>query len=100
MSFLLHLQSQRQCFDMYVVHLKPVELETDSGRSRLHELEVIESDWVIPSLHLSSAGDEILTLNVTTNSTLRTNTFYNATLITTMDTMEVGNFQFCKCTVT
>ena len=81
---------------MYVVHLKPVELEPESGRPRLHDLEVIESDWIIPSFHLSSAGDEILTLNVTTNTTLRTNMFYNTTLITTMEMMEVGDFQFCK----
>ena len=81
---------------MYVVHLKPVELESESGRPRLHDLEVIESDWIIPSFHLSSAGDEILTLNVTTNTTLKTNMFYNTTLITTMEMMEVGDFQFCK----
>ena len=96
----MHPQSERQCFDVYVVHLEPVELERSNRGSRLHELEVTESDWIIPSLHLSSAGDGKLTLNVTTNSTLRTNMLYNTTLITAMGMTEVGSFQFCKCTIT
>ena len=50
------------------------------------------SNQIIPSV----SDDGKLTLNVTTNSTLSANTFYNATLITTMDMVEAGNFQFCK----
>ena len=78
-------QSQRQCFDVYVVHLESVEPE-----------RVIESDWIIPSLNISDVGGGKMTLNVTTNSTLSTNTFYNATLITAMDMTTAGNIQFCK----
>ena len=57
---------------------------------------MIESGQIIPDVSI----DGILTLNVTTNSTLSPNTFYNATLITAMDMDEAGSFQFCKCTVT
>ena len=89
------MQSQRRCFDVYVVHLESVELETGSGESSLHEL--IESEPIIPSVDDSGDGIARLTLNVTTNSTLGTNMFYRATLITAMDTMEAGNVLFCKC---
>ena len=88
----MHTQSQRRCFDVYVVYLEPVDLERGN---RGHE--VTESDWIIPSLYLSIAGDEILTLNVTTNTTLRMNTLYNTTLFTATEMVEVGSFQFCKC---
>ena len=53
------------------------------------------SNQIIPSV----SGDGTLTLIVTANSTLSTNMFYYATLFTTMDMMEAGNFQFCKCTL-
>ena len=88
-------QSQRRCFDVYVVHLESVELEAGSGVSGLHEL--IESEPIIPSVDDSGDGIARLTLNVTTNSTLGTNMFYRATLITTMDTMEAGSIRLCKC---
>ena len=94
----IHAQSQRECFDVYVIHLESVELNRVG--SRLYKPEVIESDWIIPSLNTSDVGGGNLTLNVTTNSTLSTNMFYRATLITTMDMVEAGDFQFCKCTVT
>ena len=94
--FFIHTQSRRRCFDVYVVYLEPVDLERGNRR---HELEVTESDWIIPSLHLSIAGDKILTLNVTTNSTLRMNTLYNTTLFTAMEMVEVGSFQFCESTL-
>ena len=74
-----------------MVHLESVEPNRVGSRS-----EVIESDWIIPSLDV---GDEKLTLNVTTNSTLSTNMIYNVTLITAMEMIEAGNVQFCKCTV-
>ena len=86
--------SQRNCFYVYLVHF---EEETGSQESGVYE---IESDWIIPSLNISNVGDEKMTLNVTTNSTLGTNKLYQATLITTMDLMEAGSFQFCKYTVT
>ena len=84
--------SQQQCFDMYLVHF---EQETGSGGSGQYEPEVIESNWIVPSV--DDNGN--LTLNVTTNSTLSTNTLYRATLFTAMDMMEAGSIQFCKCTL-
>jgi len=95
LGVLILTQSQRRCFDVYVVRLKSVELETGSGGSGLHEL--IETDPIIPSVDGSGDGEGRLTLNVTTNSTLSTNMFYNATLITTMDMMEAGSIQLCEC---
>ena len=53
--------------------------------------EVIESDWIFPMVN----GNGSVKLNVTTNSTLSTNMFYQAT-ITTMDMTEAGSFQFSK----
>ena len=94
----MYSQSRRQCFDVYVVRLKSVKLETGRGRSVLHEM--IESDLILPRLDMSGSGDRKLILNVTTNSTLSNNMFYTATLITTMDMMEAGNIQFCKYTYT
>ena len=99
--FILHgvlmlTQSQRTCFDVYVVRLESVELETGSGESGLHGLN--ETDPIIPSVTVSGEDRVRLTLNVTTNSTLSTNMFYNATLITTMDMMEAGSIQLCECT--
>lgn len=82
------LQAQRKCFDVYVVHM---ESETGNEGSGL-----TESDWVIPSVNENG----LVTLNMTTNSTLSANTFYRATLITTMDMMEIGSVLFCKCTST
>ena len=79
---------------MYLVHIKK-EKEIGSEGSGL---EVIESDWIIPSDNIS--GDGKLTLKVITNSTLSENTFYQATLITAMNMTEDGNIQFCKCTIT
>jgi len=84
-------QSQRRCFDVYVVRIESV---TGSGGSELHEL--IESDPIIPSVTVSGEDRVRLTLNVTTNSTLCTNMFYCATLITITDTMEAGKVLFCK----
>ena len=78
-----HAQSHRRCFDMYVIHF---EQEIGNEGS---EPYMIKSDWIIPSL--SDSGDETLTLNVTTNTTLSTNMFYRATLITTMDMIEAGS---------
>ena len=75
---------------MYLVHF---EQETGSGGSGQYEPEVIESNWIVPSV--DDNGN--LTLNVT-NSTLSTNTLYRATLFTAMDMMGAGSFQFCKCT--
>ena len=83
---LVYPQSREQCFDVYIVRLESVEQE----RGGLQHVEVIPN--------VSSDGR--LTLYVTTNSTLSTNTFYQATLNTTMDLMEAGSFQFCKCNVT
>ena len=71
---------------MYVVYLEPVEPVAGN--------EELESKWIIPSVDENGS----VTLNVTTNSTLSTNKLYRATLITTMDMMEAGNIQFCKCT--
>ena len=79
---------------MYVVRLKSVKLETGSGGSGLHEL--IETGPIIPSVDGSGDGEGRLSLNVTTNSTLSTNMFYKATLITILDMMEAGNVQLCK----
>ena len=64
---------------MYImVRLESVELETGSGESGLHKL--IKTDPIIPSVDDSGDGEGRLYLNVTTNSTLSTNMFYNATL--------------------
>ena len=82
---------------MYMVHMESVEPNTVGSTS--YKPEVIESDWIIPSLNTSDVGDGNLTLNVTTNSTLSTNTLYRATLFTAMDMMEAGNVQFCKCVI-
>ena len=65
-----------------------------SGILGLYEPEVIESGWIFPSIDVS--GDGKLTLNVTTNFTLSTNSFYNATIITAM---EARRIRFCKCLV-
>jgi len=97
--FILHgvlmlTQSQRRCFDVYVVHLESVELETGSGESGLHEL--IETGPIIPSVDDSGDREGRLSLNVTTNSAINTNMFYNATLITILDMMEAGSVQLCK----
>ena len=81
----MYQQSQRRCFDVYVVYLEPV---TGS--------EGLESNLIIPSVNVNGS----VTLNVTANSTLSTNTLYRATLITAMDMMEAGSIQFCKFTVT
>ena len=74
--------SQRECFDVYKV--------TSRNRSRS---EVIVSNRIIPSV----SGNGNLTLNVTTNTTLSTNMFYQATLFGTTDMMDAGSFQFCEC---
>ena len=86
------MQSQNQCFDVYVLQLEPVGPERGSVGSGFHELVVIQTGLIIPSVH---SGDETLTLNVTTSSTLSTNMHYQAILITTMDMVEAGDFQFC-----
>ena len=65
---------------MYMVHMESVEPNTVGSTS--YKPEVIESDWIIPSLNTSDVGDGNLTLNVTINSTLSTNTLYRATLFT------------------
>ena len=93
--FCSYMQSQRRCFDVYVVKLKPAGLERSSRGSGFHELEVIETGLIIPSV--SDSGDGSFTLNVITNSTLSANMFYQAILTTTRDTMEAGSFLFCKC---
>ena len=90
-------QSQRRCFDVYQVRIEPSELDTDSEGSRLNEL--IKSKPIIPSVDDSGDGKVRLTLNVTTNSSLDPNMFYNATLITISDGVEAGSIQFCKCTL-
>ena len=92
-TFLLctHAQSHRHCFDVYVIHF---EQELGNEGSGLHEPNIIKSNWIIPSV--SYSGDETLTLNVTTNTTLSANMHYRATLITTIDTVEAADFQFCK----
>ena len=77
---------------MYLVHF---EQETGSGGSGQYGPEVIESNWIIP--RVDDNGN--LTLNVTTNSSLSTNMFYNATLFTAMDMMEAGSILFCTCTL-
>ena len=77
---------------MYLIHIEKEIGSEGSG------LEVIESDWIIPSDNIS--GDGKLTLKVITNSTLSENTFYQATLINAMNMTEDGNIQFCKCTIT
>lgn len=72
----------------------PVGVERDSMGSGFHELEVIETGLIIPSVDDSRDGTPTLTLTIQT--TLNTNMFYQATLITTMDMVEAGNVQFCK----
>ena len=79
----MYPQSQRRCFDAYVVYLKPGN----------EELGLIESDWIIPTVDVNGS----MKLNVTTNTTLSTNMFYNATFITAMDMVEAGSILFCKC---
>jgi len=79
---------------VYVVRLESVELETGSGGLGFHKL--IETDPIIPSVDVSGDGEGRLSLNVTTNSILSTNMFYNATLITILDMMEAGSVQLCK----
>ena len=87
------MQSQRQCFDVYEVHIDPVE-ETDRGGMR--EPQVLKTRLIIPSVN--DSGN--LTLNVTTNSTLSTNTFYRAKVIAATGMVDVGSSRFCKYTVT
>jgi len=82
---------------VYLVHIEPLKLDTDSEGSRLNEL--IKSEPIIPSVNDSGDGKVRLTLNVTTNSFLDTNMFYNATLLTIPDGVEAGSIQFCKCTL-
>jgi len=82
---------------VYLVRIEPLELDTDSEGSRLNEL--IKSKPIIPSVDNSEDGKGRLTLNVTTNSFLDTNMFYNATLLTIPDGVEAGSIQFCKCTL-
>ena len=84
--YLMHPQSQRQCFEVYVVHADPT----------VQDLDVLKTDVIIPSVD----DNGTLTLNVTAISTLSINTLYQATLFTDMGTEEAGRFQFCKCTVT
>ena len=92
MLFFMYTQtSQRNCVDVYLVQF---EKGIGSEGSGLYELEVTESNWIIP--YGNNSGDRKLTLNVTTNSILSANTLYQATLITTMDMTEAGRFQFCK----
>ena len=73
--------------------MDPVELTNSEG---MRESEVLKTDQIIPIV--SDSG--ILTLNVTTNSTLNTNTLYRAKVITATGMVDVGSMQFCKCTVT
>ena len=82
---------------MYQVRIEPLELHTDREGSRLNEL--IKSEPIVPSVDDSGGGKRRLTLNVTTNSSLDPNMFYNATLLTISDGVEAGSIQFCKCTV-
>jgi len=82
---------------VYLVRIEPLELDTDSEGSRSNEL--IKSEPIIPSVNDSGDGKGRLTLNVTTNSSLDTNMFYNATLIAIPDGVEAGSIQFCKCTL-
>ena len=79
---------------MYVVQLVPVGVERGSMGSGFHELEVIQTGLIIPSVNDSRDGMPTLTLTI--QATLNTNMFYQATLITTMDMVEAGNVQFCK----
>ena len=78
---------------MYEVYLDPVE-ETDRGGMR--ESQVLKTGLIIPSVN--NSGN--LTLNVTTNSTLSTNAFYQAKVIAATSLVDVGSSRFCKCTVT
>ena len=87
-------QFQRQCLDVCVLHLESVQLK--SGRKdsrRLSELEVIKCTHTLLSI---DGVNGKLTLNVTSNSTLITNMFYQATLIYAMGMIEAGNARFCK----
>ena len=84
------MQFQSTCFDIYVVE---IEEETDNGE--LDGPDVIKTGTIIPSVD----DDGNLTLNVTTNSTLGTNMFYQATLITASNRPS-GSTRFCKCAVT
>ena len=90
-------QSQRSCFDVYLVRIEPLELDTDREGSRLNKL--IKSEPIVPSVDDSGGGKRRLTLNVITNSSLDTNMFYNATLIAIPDGVEAGSIRFCKCTL-
>ena len=76
---------------MYVVQLEPMGLERGSMGSGL---EVIQTGLIIPSVN--DSGDGMPTLTVTIQTILKTNMFYQATLITTMDMIEAGDFEFCK----
>ena len=78
---------------MYVVHMDPVE-ETDNGR--MQDQEVLKTGLITPSV--DDSGN--LTVNVTANTTLSINTFYQATVIAAMGMVEVGRSHFCKCNVT
>lgn len=80
-------QSYSYCFDLYVARVRSAEQETDNRK-----MQNLESGLIIPNV--SDSGN--LTLIVTTNLTLNTNTFYNATLVADMDMMEAGSVQFCK----
>lgn len=93
-SLHLYPQSHRECYDVYKIHLDPETEIGGSGIFELYEPEVIESSWIFPSIDISDDGK--LMLNVTTNSTLSTNSFYNVTVITAMETRRI---QFCKCLV-
>ena len=79
---------------MYEIYLESAEQETGKGGPGL-EYET-ERGQIISRFDIS---DGKLTLNVTTNSTLSTNMFYQATLFTTFNRMEAGSIRFCKCTL-
>ena len=93
----MFLQFQRQCLDVCILQLESVELNRGRGESRgLDELEVIQCTQLLPSI------DDVngkLVLNVTSNYTLSTNMFYQATLIYTMGMIEAGSARFCKCVI-
>ena len=81
-------QSQIRCFDIYAVRLESVKQSSD----RLGLPELIESGWIVPKFNNGK-----IKFSVNTNSALSTNMFYNATLITAIEMLEAGSFQFCKC---
>ena len=83
------MQFQSTCFDIYVV-----EIDEESDNGELHGPKMIKIT-IIPSVD----DDGNLTLNITTNSTLGTNMFYQATL-TTASNRQSASTQFCKCAVT